>query len=125
MSFSINKGLSTEQRFLPIGMIVPFIGGYFTDGSNGGFTNIGGNGNNSEGKRNYSGPASVDHIHAINGSINNESAHTHTLDLPNYTGTSGAASTSTVTGSVGTGSAATSTNVRPKYLNVIYIMKVK
>lgn len=51
--------------------------------------------------------------------------HSHTLDLPAFSGTSGAASTSTVSGSVGTGSEATSTENRPKYLSVFYIMRVK
>lgn len=53
------------------------------------------------------------------------SSHVHAIDVPNFTGTSGAASTSTVAGSVGTGSAATSTENRPKYLGVFYIMRVK
>jgi hypothetical protein len=39
-------------------------------------------------------------------------AHTHTVDLPNFTGTSG---------STGTGSAF---DIRPKYFNVVYVMRV-
>lgn len=42
-----------------------------------------------------------------------------------HSGTTSGASASSISGSVGTGSAATSTNVRPKYLSVLYIMKVK
>ena len=46
--------------------------------------------------------------------------HTHSVDLPNFTGTSGAASNST-TSSAGSG---TGFDIRPKYFNVVYLMRV-
>lgn len=59
------------------------------------------------------------HTHSVTtGDIS--ATHTHT-----YSGTTSGASANSISGTVGTGSAATSTNVRPKYLNVFYIMKVK
>lgn len=54
--------------------------------------------------------------------------HTHSIDLPNYTGTSGAASTSntgaasnSTTSSTGSG---TAFDIRPQYFNVVYVMRV-
>jgi len=54
--------------------------------------------------------------------------HLHPIDVPNYTGTSGAASTSSTgaasnstTSSTGSG---TSFDIRPQYFNVVYVMRV-
>ncbi len=54
--------------------------------------------------------------------------HSHTVDLPNFTGTSGSSSISdtdaasnSTTSSTGTGSAF---DIRPKYFNVVYVMRV-
>jgi len=46
--------------------------------------------------------------------------HSHSVDLPNFTGTSGAASNST-TSSVGSG---TAFDIRPQYFGVVYLMRV-
>lgn len=47
-------------------------------------------------------------------------SHAHTVDLSNFTGTSGAASNAT-TSSVGSG---TAFDIRPQYFNVVYLMRV-
>jgi hypothetical protein len=73
---------------------------------------------------NYAGPE----LNATNSPPDNFSlvrteylgSHTHSLDLPNFTGTSGAASNST-TSPVGSG---TSFDIRPQYFNVVYLMRV-
>jgi hypothetical protein len=74
------------------------------------------------------------------GVTSSELAHTHTFDVPAYTGSSGGQSAthnhtvaiththgaSAVTGSVGSGDDdPTNTDNRPKYLNMLYIMKVR
>lgn len=47
-------------------------------------------------------------------------AHSHTVDLPNFTGTSGDSSAAS-TGNTGS---ATAFDIRPKYFNVVYVMRV-
>lgn len=54
----------------------------------------------------YSGP------NQYNPNTSTAGAHTHTVDLPNFTGTSG---------STGSG---TAFDIRPKYFNVVYVMRV-
>jgi hypothetical protein len=49
-----------------------------------------------------------------------QGSHYHSVDLPNFTGNSGAASNST-TSSVGSG---TSFDIRPQYFGVVYLMRV-
>lgn len=50
----------------------------------------------------------------------NWSDHSHDINVPNYTGTSGGSSIS-VTGNTGSGNAF---DIRPKYFNVVYVMRV-
>lgn len=62
-------------------------------------------------------------------SIQNESSHTHTFDVANFTGNSGnggfANSSITPTISSNGSFSGSATNQRPKYLNVYYIMRIK
>jgi microcystin-dependent protein len=53
-------------------------------------------------------------------SIDNESAHTHSIDVPNFIGTSGAASSGSSGNGAGTSTAVT---VRPRHLGVNVILK--
>lgn len=53
-----------------------------------------------------------------------DGAHTHSIDVPSYTGTSGGSSSNSISGTVGTGNVASSTENRPKYLSTFYIVRV-
>jgi len=52
------------------------------------------------------------------------SLHTHPVDMPSYSGTSGAASSSSISGTIGSGSASSATENRPKYLGTFFIVRV-
>jgi hypothetical protein len=59
-------------------------------------------------------------LHAMS-ATSTGSAHTHTIDVPNFTGNSGASSAAN-TGDVGSG---TALNIEPAYLEVVYVIRVK